>query len=130
MAKDLDDMMGHPDARPKTHEFGSHKFVVSVLQCDAPSLNGNVFPRDVVQKSIDEYMQLPKERRLGPVQSNGTVNLIDVSFIVEDAVIDENGMLNLHISTLPNINGEALFQLIKSGLGTFSLGKFGVGFSA
>jgi len=68
-------------------EIGRLRYRQVVLHADVPTGNGNIYPKEVLRKAVEEYAS--KTRRFGPLRADGKVALKDIAFEVMDVRMEE-----------------------------------------
>ncbi len=87
-----------------------------MFRVDEPTVNGRIYPREVVEKAIEEYMS--SEAHFGELDhpENLNINLDRVSHKVIDTFITDKGDWMARIEILKTPMGEVLEQLIANGI--------------
>ena len=87
------------------------------MKADEPTINGNIYPKKVLEKAIEEYRGIVESRRafgtLGYSESF-VISLSDVSHIVTKVDLESENMM-VEIEVLDTKKGEELMELIRAG---------------
>lgn len=88
----------------------SNKVYTTVgIKADTPTINGRIYPKEVLEKAISEYNK--REINLGPAdRQTGQVILKDVAFKVLDVNMNEYDEVNVIIDVLTNTRQGAILQ--------------------
>lgn len=101
------------------HEQDGKLIVSGVLQrAGAKNQNGRVYPRDILQREVQQYQQLIDERRaLGELDhpDSSVVNLQNVSHNVVEIGWEGDDVVG-KVEILPTPSGNILRELFKSGI--------------
>lgn len=93
--------------------------VKGILQrADAQNQNGRVYPREILEREVDKYQQLIKERRaLGELDhpDSSVINLKNVSHNIRECLWEGDDLIGV-IEILPTPSGNILKELLKSGI--------------
>lgn len=81
-----------------------------VLKADEPTVDGRIYPKDVLKKAILDYNN--KAARVGPVVDCG-ISLKNVGFFVTPLTLSGNNVV-CEIELLNNIEGNKISKLLKS----------------
>jgi len=86
---------------------------------DLPNGNGRVYPRPVLESSIQKTSQAVQERRmLGELDhpNDAKIHLEKVSHVVTALKLNEDGQMYGEAEVLPTASGKILEQLLRSGV--------------
>ncbi len=86
---------------------------------DLPNGNGRVYPRPVLESSIQKTAQAVQERRmLGELDhpNDAKIHLEKVSHVVTALKLNEDGQMYGEAEVLPTASGKILEQLLRSGV--------------
>lgn len=86
---------------------------------DLPNGNGRVYPRPVLESSIQKTAQAVNERRmLGELDhpNDAKIHLEKVSHVITALKLDESGQMYGEAEVLPTASGKILEQLLRSGV--------------
>jgi hypothetical protein len=101
------------------HEQDGKLVVSGVLQrAGAKNQNGRVYPKDILEREVQQYQQLIDERRaLGELDhpDSSIVNLQNVSHNVIEIKWDGDNVIG-RVEILPTPSGNILRELFKSGI--------------
>ena len=95
---------------------------------DTPNGNGRIYTKDVLQKEVENYWKLVKERRaLGELDhpDDSVINLKNASHLVIDMWWDDSALMG-KVEILDTPSGNILKQLAKSGV-TLGISSPGLG---
>lgn len=92
------------------------EYLQKMFKVDEPTVNGRIYPREVVEAAINEYMS--DTTRLGELDhpDNITINFDRVSHKILDTYIDDDGNWMAHIDVLDTPLGQALQALLVAGI--------------
>jgi hypothetical protein len=83
-----------------------------VLDCDAPTITGRIYPRDMMQAAITEYMsQANRTGQLGFPEGTLVIGMDKVSHTVENLFFDGNALM-AEIKLLDTPAGQILQGMI------------------
>ena len=104
----------------KVNEDSSGRTLVKgVLQrSGAENQNGRVYPREVLEREIDKYQTLVKERRaLGELDhpDSSVINLKNVSHNIKEVHWEGNDVIGT-VEILPTPSGNILKELLRAGI--------------
>lgn len=101
-----------------------------IQRADIQNANGRVYPKDVLEREIENYKKLVRERRAhGELDhaDDPVVNLKNISHIISDIWIDDEGTVLGEVEVLPTPMGNILRALIESevtvGISSRALGS-------
>ena len=93
--------------------------VKGVLQrADAQNQNGRVYPKEILEREIDKYQQLIKERRaMGELDhpESSVVSLKNVSHNIKECYWNGNDVVGV-VEILPTPSGNILKELLRAGI--------------
>jgi hypothetical protein len=93
--------------------------VKGVLQrADAQNQNGRVYPREILEREVDKYQQLIKEKRaLGELDhpESSVVSLKNVSHNIRECEWNGDDVVGV-VEILPTPSGNILKELLKAGI--------------
>lgn len=104
-----------------------------IMECDTPNMNGRTYTRDAVENMIEDYQKKIKlgnaYGRIGAV-ADMYLNPEDISHIVTDIKIDDNGNVMSKIKIMDTPQGKILEDIIGHGmkLSTVGVGKLDDGY--
>lgn len=87
---------------------------IKILELDSTNtVSGNVYPKEVIQKAIDEYMEIPAYKRFGcfGIQETPAVELINASHKVKSVEIEKDSVV-AEIELLTTPMGEKLKEML------------------
>lgn len=120
LLKELNDFSYDYEEVKKAQKEGGPLVVSGILQrADAVNHNGRIYPREVLEPQIEAYKILVKERRAtGELDHSdeAVVNLKNVSHVITDIWMENNGDVRGKVEVLPTPMGEILASLIKSNI--------------
>jgi len=98
-----------------------------LMKSNVPTLNGNLYPREVLEKSIQELKERIEKRKFfgGPPSRDRVIHLQEVSHLVTDMSLDDKNNLNVELEVLNTPNGQVLKDMIKNGPVSFGLCGYG-----
>ena len=104
----------------KVNEDSSGRTLVKgILQrSGAENQNGRVYPREVLEREIDKYQTLVKERRaLGELDhpDSSVINLKNVSHNIKEVHWEGNDVIGT-VEILPTPSGNILKELLRAGI--------------
>lgn len=100
-----------------------------LLECDSPSpYTGRIYPKDVVEKMVVDYQEkIEKGLAVGVIGDIKTIAIdpLDISHIVTEMKIDNDGNVITKIKILDTEQGRILSDIIDCGirLSPISIGK-------
>lgn len=109
------------DSIKKNREKNGGKIVLSgILQrADTLNQNGRVYPRAILEREVRNYQKFIRERRavaeLDHPESS-VINLKNVSHVVTEATIDEEGIVRGKLELLDTPQGKTAQSLVESGI--------------
>ena len=114
----------------RINEDEAGKVLVSgVLQrAGAENQNGRVYPREILEREVNEYQKLIKERRaLGELDhpDSSVINLKNVSHNIKEVHWEGNDLMGT-VEILPTPSGNILKELLKSNI-TLGISSRGMG---
>ena len=87
----------------------------SLIKADEPTVNGRIYPREVLEKAIEEYNKKENnfgeffdEWKQGGYQDQGKINLSQVSHYIINSWIDDCGYISCKIKLLDTPLGKIL----------------------
>jgi hypothetical protein len=93
--------------------------VKGILQrANAQNQNGRVYPREILEREVEKYQQLIKERRaLGELDhpDSSVINLKNVSHNIKECKWEGDDLVGI-VEILPTPSGNILKELLKSGI--------------
>jgi hypothetical protein len=98
------------------------------IQADMPTVNGRIYPKEVLKKAIEECQEkIQKGQLFGTIGNNDgiDINLKNISNIVNSIEMNDNGEVLAKLTFLDNDNGIITEELIKKGLGIFTMKAIG-----
>jgi hypothetical protein len=103
----------------------------TIMKADEPTINGNIYPRSVLEKAIAEYQGvIDQERSFGTCEeeasSTSIIEIAKVSHMVRKLDIDKDQNVNAEIEILQTGEGNRLKAFIESG-GKIHFGLSGFG---
>lgn len=109
---------------------GKLKMKGIIQRADVKNANGRVYPREILEREIENYRKLVIERRAHGEcdhQDSLTVELKNVSHIVTDIYMDDDGAVHGEIEILPTPMGNIIRALVESqvtvGISSRALGS-------
>jgi len=122
-----------PNQIKESMERNNGRLIVKgiIQRADLLNANGRVYPRDVLEREVENYKQLVKERRATGELDHAdepVVNLKNVSHVVTNIWMESNGTVMGEVEILDNLPmGKILFGLfernIKVGISSRALGS-------
>jgi len=105
----------------ESKEKNNGKIIMSgILQrSDVVNQNGRVYPKNILEREIRNYQKLIVENRaMGELDhpASSVVELKNVSHVIRDAKIDEEGTVHGQVEILNTPSGQVLQSLIESGI--------------
>ena len=101
-----------------------------IQRADTQNANGRVYPREILEREVENYKKLVRERRAhGELDhaDDPVVNLKNISHIISDIWMDEEGTVMGEVEVLPTPMGNILRSLIESevtvGISSRALGS-------
>src|SRR5690554_80960 len=101
-----------------------------IQRADTKNANGRIYPYEILKREIENYKKLVKERRShGELDhcDQPVVNLKNVSHIISDIEMDEDGVVYGEIEILNTPMGEIVANLVKQqitvGISSRALGS-------
>lgn len=108
------------------------------LQAGVPTLNGNVYSREVIERMVDDINARSSSRSffgtIGSWPDAGCVGVLDASHLVLGARLSEDGRLTLDVEVLDTPKGKMLKDMLSDmsrvdilphGYGSVSCGSVG-----
>lgn len=132
LLKELSDFTYDHEQVEKAKKEGGPLIVKGVIQrADVLNQNGRIYPRDVLEKQVEAYKELVRERRaVGELDhaDEPVVNLKHASHVVTDIWMEEDGTVMGEVEVLDNLPmGQILKGLfernIKVGISSRALGS-------
>ena len=116
--------------REKQDMASGEKYYMSgcMQKFDTPNGNGRVYSKDILQREVENYWKLVKERRaLGELDhpDDSVINLKNASHLVTDMWWDGNALMG-KVEILDTPSGDILRRLSKSGV-TLGISSRGLG---
>jgi len=116
------------DEKRQVREDGA-MFLTGVMQrADAQNGNGRIYPRRILEREMNNYQKLIKERRaLGELDhpDQAVINLANASHLVTESWWDGNNVMG-KIQILNTPSGKILRSLVESGV-TLGISSRGMG---
>lgn len=111
-------------------EHGRPFVLRGILQkADVLNQNGRIYPRDVLEKEVENYQKFIREKRaLGELDhpAESVVELKNVSHVVTEAKMDGDGVVWGAVEVLDTPCGKILRSLVEAGV-TIGISSRGVG---
>lgn len=109
---------------------GGRFMMHGILQkADVLNQNGRIYPRTVLERELENYQKFIRENRaLGELDhpENSVVELKNVSHIIREAQMDDEGVVWGSLEVLDTPQGRILRSLVESGV-TIGISSRGVG---
>ena len=103
----------------ETEESSGRTMVKGILQrAGAENQNGRVYPKNILEREINKYQQLIKERRaLGELDhpDSSVINLKNVSHNIKEVHWEGNDVVGT-VEILPTPSGNILKELLRAGI--------------
>ena len=120
LLRELNDFTYDHEEVKKVQKEGGPLIVTGVLQrADVLNQNGRIYPREILEPQIEAYKVLVKERRaVGELDhaDEAVVNLKNVSHVITDIWIENDGTVKGKVEVLETPMGQILSSLIKSNI--------------
>ena len=101
-----------------------------IQRADAENQNGRIYPRDVLERELQNYMKLVKERRAHGELDHAdepVVNLRNASHIITDIYMEDNGDVIGEVEIMNSPSGNIVANMIKQqitiGISSRALGS-------
>jgi len=97
---------------------------------DLPTVNGNIYPKAVLEKAVDAMKELVADRQLWGMlgmPSDGKNRITDVSHLVTDIQMDDSGTMLVEVEPMKTPNGRVLYELLSFGTSAVRIGMTGIG---
>ena len=121
LIRDVDFFEYDKDLITESKEKNGGKIIMKgVLQrSDVVNQNGRVYPREILAREIRNYQKLIAENRaMGELDhpASSVVELKNVSHVIREATMDDDGTVHGHVEILNTPSGQVLQSLIESGI--------------
>lgn len=93
------------------------KLKCKLMKADEPTMSGHIYPKETLQKAIDNFNDKEESKRLGALgYHESAIPLDKVSYKINYLQLDEYGYISADIELLPTDWGKILSNLNKKFL--------------
>jgi len=91
------------------------KITQTIAQAGTPNKNGRIYPKEVLQKAIDDFKEGEMFGRIGMQGDTLPVAFSEVSHIIDSLKLTGDDNFEAEITVLDTPNGKLLSEMMKSG---------------